>query len=295
VRSDFLDYALEIEWFDSQLGQMLRILEELGELDNTIIVVTADNGMPFPRAKANLYEFGIHVPLAIRWGGGVPLTLPSPAKGEGRVRGDRVVDDLVSLIDLAPTFLEAAGVKPPADVVGKSLLPILLSDQQGQVDAARDKIFAGRERHSSSRPKNLGYPSRVVRTKDYLYIRNFAPDRWPAGNPEGVDGVPFGFYDIDASPTKTFLWEHRGDKDLSRFLELATAKRPAEELFEVTKDPGNLVNLASRAEFAPALKKLRQALDDHLRQTGDPHLRGQGAVFESYPRYSPIRKFQEDK
>jgi N-sulfoglucosamine sulfohydrolase len=281
VRSDLLDYAVEIEWFDAHLGKMLQILEEAGELDNTIIVVTADNGMPFPRAKANLYEFGIHVPLAIRWGAGA--------------KGGRIVDDLVTLIDLAPTFLEAAALPAPADMVGKSLLPILRSDREGQVDPARDKVFAGRERHSSSRPQNLGYPSRALRTKQYLYIRNFAPDRWPAGDPDGSQGDTFGFYDIDGSPTKTFLWEQRDNKKWGRFLELATAKRPAEELFDVSKDPGNLENLAGRAEHARTLKMLRDELETHLSRTGDPHLRGEGAVFESYPRYSPIRKFKGEE
>jgi N-sulfoglucosamine sulfohydrolase len=281
VRSDLLDYAVEIEWFDAHLAKMLQILEETGELENTIIVVTGDNGMAFPRAKANLYEVGIHVPLAIRWGQGA--------------KGGRTVDDLVSLIDLAPTFLEAANVKAPADIVGRSLLSILRSDQQGQVDPTRDKVFAGRERHSSSRPQNLGYPSRAIRTKQYLYIRNFAPERWPAGDPAGVQGDSFGFYDIDAGPTKIFLWEHRDHKTFGKFLALATAKRPAEELFDVMNDPANLENLVDRDEHAQTLKTLRQEVDNHLRQTGDPHIQGAGAVFESYPRYSPIRQFKEEK
>jgi len=96
VRSDLLDYLVEIEWFDQHLGRMLDLLEAAGELENTLVVVTSDNGMPFPRAKANLYEYGTHAPLAICW----------PA----RVKGGRVVNDLISFVDFAPTFLEAAGL-----------------------------------------------------------------------------------------------------------------------------------------------------------------------------------------
>ena len=94
-QSDLLDYAVEIEWFDLHLKRMLDYLEEKGELDNTIVIVTADNGMPFPRAKANCYEYGIHVPFAVRY----PKEYP----------GGRIVDDPVSFADLAPTILEITG------------------------------------------------------------------------------------------------------------------------------------------------------------------------------------------
>src|SRR5690606_35318084 len=149
------------------------VLEEAGELDNTIIVVTADNGMAFPRAKANLYEFGHHVPLAIRWG--------------DKVAGNRVVEDLVSLIDLFPTYLEAVGLDHPSKeypLEGKSLMNILLSENQGKVDSTRNGVYSTRERHSSSRWNNLTYPQRSLRTDRFLYIRNFKPERWPAGAPQ---------------------------------------------------------------------------------------------------------------
>ena len=90
VRSDLLDYAVEIEWFDAQLGKMLKMLEEMGELDDTVVVVTADNGMPFPRVKGHIYEDGCHLPLAIRY----PRLM----------KAGRVVDDLVSVIDFAPAI-----------------------------------------------------------------------------------------------------------------------------------------------------------------------------------------------
>ncbi|MFQ5923789.1 MAG: sulfatase [Anaerolineales bacterium] len=285
IRSDILDYAVEIEWFDRHLGQMLKMLEERGELENTLVVVTSDNGMAFPRAKANLYEYGIHVPLAISW--------------PGKVAGGRVVDDPVSLIDLAPTFLEAAGVEHPGThpMVGRSLMNILISDKQGIVDPSRQGIFSARERHSSSRYNNLGYPCRVLRTRDYLYIRNFKPERWPAGAPQkyeenGKLGPMHGAYhDIDASPTLSLLLEKSNDPEVARYFHLAVDKRPDEELYDIRKDPGCLINLADSAEYAEIKERLRSDFEQYLTQTQDPRMGEQGDIFETYPRYSRIRQF----
>ncbi|MEX0778769.1 MAG: sulfatase-like hydrolase/transferase [Balneolales bacterium] len=175
VRSDLLDYAVEIEWFYHHLAQAIERLDEMGELDNTIIIVTPDNGMPFPRAKANLYDDGVHVPLAVRWGEAAP--------------SGRTVDDLVNLIDLMPTILEATGVDHPGmhPMSARSIYDILTSTEEGLVDPSRDANYAGRERHSSSRWYNLGYPQRAIRTQDYLYIRNFASERWPVGTPRRIE------------------------------------------------------------------------------------------------------------
>jgi len=269
VRSDLLDYALEIDWFDTHLGRMIQMLEKMGELDNTLIVVTGDNGMPFPRAKANLYEQGTHVPLAIRWG--------------AEVKGGRVVDDFVSFIDLAPMFLEAAGLKPPEEMTGRSLINVLTSNKSGRVDLKRDRVFTGRERHSHSRPDNLGYPSRAIRTYEYLYIRNFKPDRWPAGDPEG-------YHDIDNSPTKTFLLENRDKRRIRKLFELAFAKRPAEELYAIKKDPGCLHNLVEDPAYAKAASTLRAELEQVLKEQKDPRILGYGDIFESYPRFGGMRK-----
>lgn len=286
VRSDLLDYALEIEWFDQHLGQMLKLLEEAGELDNTIIVVTSDNGMAFPRAKANLYEYGHHVPLAIRWG--------------SQVKGNRIVEDVVSLVDLAPTYLEAVGLEHPAEkhpMEGRSLMPILLSDLQGVVDSTRNEAYAARERHSSSRWNNLTYPQRSLRTDRYLYIRNFKADRWPAGAPQkyeenGTLGEMHGAYhDIDACPTQDFLVEHREDPEIGIYFHLAVDKRPKEEFFDILKDPGCLNNLANDPEFREELMAHRNQLGGYLMETNDPRVTGEGDIYERYVRYSPIRQF----
>ncbi|MGH7129098.1 MAG: sulfatase family protein, partial [Planctomycetaceae bacterium] len=277
VRSDILDFCAEIEWFDTHLGRMLKLLEERGELENTLIVVTSDNGMPFPRAKANCYEHGIHVPFAVCW--------------PKRVPAGRTVTDLVGFVDIAPTFLEAAGITVPDAMTGKSFLNVLTSEKDAQVDASRTRAFAARERHSSSRYENWTYPIRAMRTPEYLYIRNFRPERWPAGDPHGFEGDAFGYYDIDGSPTKTLLVERQDDERIAPYFHLAVDKRPAEELYDVKHDPGCLTNLADDPKHASARDRLRRELEEYLRKTGDPRVLDGGEVFESYKRYSPIRTF----
>ncbi len=286
VRNDLLDYGVEIEWFDRHLGLMIQQLEARGELENTIIIVTSDNGMPFPRAKANTYEAGIHVPLAIRWG--------------AKVRGARTIDDLVSLADLAPTVLEAAGVHArgePYPMSAHSIVDILFSERQGQVDPSRNGVYSGRERHSSARYNNWTYPERALRTAQYLYIRNFRPDRWPAGDPVVLDGrgnplgPHSGYKDIDDGPTLEFLVAHADDPQVEKFLQLSVAKRPAEELFDVVKDPACLSNLCLDPKFEELRKTLAKQLLDYLQETGDPRVLNGGEIWETYPRYSPLRQF----
>jgi uncharacterized sulfatase len=289
VRSDLLDYGYEIEWFDKHLGRMLDTLEQAGALDNTIIIVTSDNGMAFPRAKANAYEYGIHMPLAIRWG--------------RHVRGGRVVDDLVSLIDLAPTLLEAAGVEHPSartgqyPMSGRSLSSILRGDKAGIIEPRRTAVFSARERHSSSRYANLAYPQRCMRTRQFLYIRNFRPDRWPAGAPQKYENdgalgpMHGGYHDIDACPTLDFFIARRDDPTIGRYFHLSVDKRPAEELYDIVNDPGCLNNLADAPDFAAIKKKLIAMFEDYLWKTADPRIVDGGDIFETYKRYSRIRQF----
>ena len=289
VRNDVLDYYREIEWFDDHLGQMLDILEARGELDRTLVIVTSDNGMPFPRAKANCYEYGIHMPLAMGcWN--------ETATG-------RTVDDLVSLIDLAPTILEVAGVEHPHAssagrcMMGQSLRGVLSVESTGVVEPQRARVFSARERHSSSRYQNLGYPQRAMRTHEYLLIRNFHPERWPAGDPrkyepDGTLGPPHGgYHDIDASPTLEYLISRRDDPVVSRYFRWAVDRRPAVELYDVKQDPGCLLNLAADETYKEMLERLLAELDQYLRDTGDPRMGSEGEVFETYPRHAAIRTF----
>lgn len=300
VRGDILDYAVEIEWFDLHLQQMMEYLEEVGELENTIVIVTSDNGMAFPRAKANVYEYGIHVPFAVRY----PKEFP----------GGRKVEDLVGFADLAPTIMEITGtsVDGMLPVSGKSVLNILKSRGEGVVDESKKYVFSGRERHSSSRYRNWGYPQRAIRSQDYLFIWNMKPDRWPAGAPQrikpetedellpmyGIDEngehqSAWAFTDIDAAPTKSFIIENRQDETIRPYFDLAHAKSPEYELFNIKNDPYNLNNLAGNLEFAALEKELKQALLSELKKSEDPRVVGPDKeVFDSYIRYmGPMREF----
>ena len=273
VRNDVLDYYAEVQRFDGQLARLLGALERRGELDTTLIVVTSDNGMPFPRAKANVYDAGSHMPLAIRW--------------PRRIKAGTAVGVLVSLTDLAPTVLEAAGVQVPGVMTGRSLLPLV---DGRRVDIARwDRVFIERERHANVRRGDLSYPVRAIRTPEYLYVRNYRPDRWPAGDPELYFAVgPFG--DIDDGPTKQLLLNRRADAGIERFFDLATAKRPADELFDLKKDPAQLLNVAREPAYATALARMRKELESWQRATGDPRIAGDDDRWDRYPYYGAPAK-----
>jgi arylsulfatase A-like enzyme len=169
-----------------------ELLEQSGELENTVVVMTGDHGMPFPRHKCNLYDSGTHVCLVARCG--------------DKIKGGRRVTDFVSLADLAPTFLQAARVEIPQQMTGPSLVYIVSSDKSGRVDPSRDHVLTGRERHTVAQepPSTGGYPARAIRADEFHSIRNVLPERWPVGAPEQ-------YRDIDGSPSKTFLLEHRDD------------------------------------------------------------------------------------
>ncbi len=289
VREDLADYFGEVQAFDAALGVLLARLEEIGELDNTMIVVSGDHGPPgFPRGKCNLYDFGTDVPLVVRWKG---------------AKGGRVVDDLVSLTDLAPTFLELAGLPRPDSMTGRSLMNVLVSEKSGQVDPRRTQIFSGRERHvDSAREGSVPYPQRAIRTKDYLYILNFRPDRWPMGDPFELDGptppsrevltenTRVTFQDMDASPTKAWLIEHRNDPQYKRLYDLAFAKRPREELYILATDPHEVHNVAADPKNEKVRKELHDRLLNELRTTGDPRVIDDGSFFETPPMAGPISR-----
>ena len=279
TRNDILDYYVEVERFDSKVAAALDLLERSGQMENTIVVVTSDHGMPFPRAKASLYDYGSRVPLAICW----PRSVPA----------GRSVEDFVSLSDLAPTFLEAAGLAVPGEMTAQSLLPVLTSGASGQVDASRDAAYIAMERHDGCRRGGKGYPCRAIRNASHLYIRNFEPTRWPSGSPNAADcarAIPYG--EIDSSPTKTHMMENRNIPEVDRLAELAFGTRPGHELYDIREDPGQLNNIAAQPEAAAALEALQNRLMRHLADTGDPRALGQDAPWDYYPYYG--RKVNKD-
>jgi arylsulfatase A-like enzyme len=273
VRSDILDYFFEVQRFDRDVGEIVRTLEVAGLLDKTLLVVTSDNGMPFPRCKTSLHDSGTRMPLAIRW--------------PGRAKAGRVLDDLVHLSDLAPTFLEAAGLKPLPEMTGQSLVPLL----EGRRQAGREQVFLERERHANVRQGDLGYPVRAIRTREFLYARNLRPDRWPAGDPQMWKAVG-DFGDCDGSPTKELTLAHRQDAGMARAFELGFAKRPAEELYDLAQDPHQTNNLASQPQYAEARKRLRAQLDRWMKDSRDPRAEGGGDEFDGYPYFGEVRRLQ---
>lgn len=272
VRNDMLDYALEVEHFDRHLVRMLDLLAERGKLENTLVVVTSDHGMPFPRVKGQAYEASNHVPLAMMWKRGIA------APG-------RALEDYVSFVDLAPTFVDLAGIKwqatGMAETWGLSLRNFFFTDQSGRVDPRRGHVLLGKERHDIGRPHDWGYPIRGIVRDDMLLIENFETSRWPAGNPET------GYLNCDGGPTKTEVLKSRTSPGLSHFWELCFGKRPALEFYDLTADPDCLVNLAERSEHAELRDTLKAQLQAELEQQQDPRMFGQGEVFDKYLYANP--------
>jgi len=268
IRNDMLDYALEIEYADWHLERMIKMLEERGLLENTIIIQTSDHGMPFPRGKAQEYEYSNHVPMAIMW--------PEGIKNPGRT-----VKDMVSFIDFAPTFLELAGI--PFDESGmhgspgRSLTDIFYSEKEGQVNPERDIVLIGKERHDYSRPNNQGYPIRGIVSDDYLYLHNYDISLWPAGNPE------IGYLDIDGSPTKTEILRmfREGQNDFYWKLSMGKRETP-EEFFKISEDDECMTNLAYNDEYAEIKEKMKNRMETMLKEQKDPRMYGNGDVFNSY-------------
>lgn len=276
VRQDMLDYAFEIEYFDKHLQLMLKKLEEIGELENTVVVVTADNGMPFPRIKGQSYEYSNHLPLAIMW--------PNGIKNPGRV-----VDDFVNFIDLTPTYLELAGINANEagmrEITGTSLSEIFYSEKDGQVIPKRDFAIIGKERHDVGRPDDQGYPIRGIVSQDYLYIQNFKPDRWPKGNPET------GYLNCDGSPTKTFILNTRRKKGVNDYWQLNFGKRVAEELYNIIEDPFCMNNLAEEPALSELKADLKTNLTKKLTEQGDPRILGNGDIFDNYEYNGAVQNY----
>lgn len=286
VREDFADYLGEVQALDTAIGVLLNMLEAVGELENTLVVLSGDHGPPgFPHGKCNLYDFGSSVSLIIR--------------GPG-VKPGRVIDDLVSLTDLAPTFLETGKAPVPEVMTGRSLWPLLSSEKSGQIDPSRDAVFIGRERHvENARDAFLPYPQRAIRTATHLYIVNFKPDRWPLGEPYRLDGATppsvaeltentrSSIPDEDAGPTKAWLVGLRHDAQWAPCFERAYGKRPREEMYDLTKDRDQIRNLAVEAVYEEVRAGLKKRLMDELKHTGDPRLIDDGRFFETPPMAGP--------
>jgi len=293
VREDLADYLGEVQALDAAMGVLLEELDRAGERSKTLIAVSGDHGAPgFPHGKCNLYGFGTGVSLIVSGAG---------------VQGGRVVDDMVTLPDLAPTFLEAGGVKPPAVMTGRSLWNVLRSERQGLVDPARTWVVAGRERHVEiARPDYTPYPQRVLRTLDHALIVNFKPERWPLGDHYRLDGKDEPTFDEvaqttfvtlpddDAGPTKAWFVGARKSPEWSAQFDKFYGRRPMFELYDLRKDPDEMNNVAEDPAYAAIRKEMTERLFAILRETGDPRMLEDGKYFETPPLAGPLPK-QEQK
>jgi arylsulfatase A-like enzyme len=275
VRDDILNYSCEVIEFDRQAGEMLRQLQDRGVLENTLVVMTSDNGWQMPRGLANCYDSGTRIPLVLRW--------------TAKIKSGAKVDAFVSLTDLAATFLESAGITPPADMDARSLLPLA----RGETQPHRDAVFVERERHANVRKGDLSYPMRGIRTREFLYLRNVRPDRWPVGDPEYYWSVG-EFGDVDYTPTKRLLLANADDTELARYFQSIFAKRPAEELYDLLKDPGQVHNVAADPAYAGQLKRLRERVTQWMQATGDPRAQGDTDFWDRAPYYAKKSRQKEE-
>jgi len=294
VREDMADYLGEVAAWDAGIGVILEELEKTGERENTLIVISGDHGAPgFPHGKCNLYGFGTNVTLSVT--------------GPG-VKGGRVVDDFASLTDVAPTFLEAAGVPVPEVMTGRSLWPVLRSEKTGLVDETRTVVYTGRERHVEiARSDYSPYPQRAIRTAGHVLIINFRPDRYPLGDHYQLDssGTPsvddlenetrVTLPDEDAGPTKAWLVGVRDTPEWKEHFDWVYGKRPKYELYDLTKDPHETKNVAEDPAYAAIKSDLETRLIDELTRTGDPRLIDDGKFFETPPMAGPLAEAEPGK
>lgn len=272
IRQDIAEYYAQIQRFDREVGELIARLEADGELENTLFVIGSDHGWPFPRGKSNLYDSGTRVPLAIWW----------PQRMEEKGSGARVVTDFVMMSDLAPTFLEAAGITPPPEMTGRSLMPILESTRQGRVEGYRSFALLMKERHHGlSREGGTGYPGRAIRTENFLLIRNYEPGRWPLGAPY-ISSSQEIFSDSDYGLTCSYLIDHADDPGVKPVFLMIFDKRPELELYDLSADPRQLVNVAGHPAYRAVKRELLQIMEANLMALEDPRMFGKGDRFDEY-------------
>ncbi|CAN0466297.1 unnamed protein product, partial [Laminaria digitata] len=266
TRNDLLDYAYEIEDTDKHIQKILKTLKERNLLENTLVIVTSDHGMPFPRVKGNQYENSNHVPMALLW---------------KRKSKTKIVDDYISFIDLAPTFLEVAGIDWQSSgmhpAAGKSLMNIITSEESGQIEKDRNYVLVGKERHDTGRPNDVGYPIRGIYKEGMLYLKNYEITRWPSGNPET------GYLNTDGGPTKTEILNLRRSGKNKHFWRLNFGKRVSEELYNIDKDPFCMVNLADHITFEVIKEQLKSEMEGKLLGQNDLRMKDFGHLYEAYP------------
>ncbi|MFP4052889.1 MAG: sulfatase [Phycisphaerae bacterium] len=224
VRRDIAAYADSALDLDRRMGNVFRALDEAGLTDNTLVIATTDHGIAFPKMKCNLTDHGIGVMLILR--------------GPGGFTGGKVIDAMVSQVDLFPTICDLAGIDRPDWLTGSSVRPLVT----GEVDRIHDEIFSEVTYHAAYEPK------RCIRTERWKYIRRYDDRRRPV--------LP----NIDNSLSK----------DL--YLDSALAEQPPapEQLYDLAGDPNEACDLAGSPGYRDVLDDLRRRLDRWMQETNDP-------------------------
>lgn len=236
VREELAEYYQSASRLDHGIGLMMQALKDAGKSESTLVIFVSDNGIPFPGAKTTLYDAGLHLPLLI--------SAPTQKK-----RG-LVNKALASFVDVTPTVLDWAGLKPAQPLPGRSLLPILEEENP----KGWDTVFGSHQHHQIT----LYYPMRMIRTREHKYILNLA---------HKLD------YSLPSDLEGSSTWQgilKRGDKMLGQRTIESFLHRSREELFDLKKDPNELKNVAGDADYAKTLDDLRSRLKDWQKQTKDP-------------------------
>lgn len=269
-------YLYETCQLDRILGELLKVLEDRNELDNTLLIVTSDNGSPIPRSKATGYDWGLHVPLSIMW--------------PEQMKSGRVISDFVNFSDFAPTILEAAGITIPTDMSGRSFLNVLLSEKSGRVDSTRNWTVGGLEWHGELDPVNKS--CRMIRDDRYQYIINYSdgprmviPDNACLPDNEYVNTAR-------TADVSDLLIAHPNHPAVKSYLPILVDPPPFEELFDCETDPFELKNLANLPEFMEVKARLKARLENYQRQTNDPRITGDMELFNKTRAFVQERKRQ---
>ena len=235
VRKDLALYYDEIARLDDYIGKVLEELEKQGQADNTLVLFISDNGRPFPRDKTTLYDSGIKTPFILRW--------------PDVVKPGTVSSSLISVVDIAPTFLKLAGIEPPENLAGKDFRAILKSPET----EIRDYIFAQAHWHDAERLY------RGVRDKRFKYIRNFYPDLPNTPPADALKSMTFA---------KMLELKEEGKLTYAQ-MNVFVSPTPEEELYDTEKDPFELNNLAVDLQYAKTLTKMRKVLETFMDETND--------------------------
>lgn len=240
VREDLAAYYESISRLDSGVGMVLDALEKAGHAQDTLVIYLSDNGRPFPGAKTNLYDPGLHLPLIIR--------APGAPSGE-------VSEDMASFVDIVPTILDWTGAKSTGQKLsGQSLLPLLDGRTPG-----RDAVFASHEFHEI----NQYYPMRAIRTRTHSFILNLAhPLPYPIAG------------DVAGSPSWKAIAANLSI-NLGKRTQTAYLSRPLEELYDLRHDPVEVINIVSDPQASEIAETMRKRLRDWRSATSDPWLEGE--------------------